>query len=70
MLAVMRSKNFKHPGNWFGVIAVLLLAWKALPSTKASQMVHPKHIVNAREFITPAMATMLVRYEELRNGRP
>lgn len=65
MLAVARSRNFRHPGNWFGVLAVLTLAWRALPSPKQAPADPPKH--EQHSLLTPAVVEALARYEELRN---
>lgn len=67
MLAVIRSGKWNHPGHWFGVLAVMWLATLAWPHHEARAPI----VVEQRPAeVSNAVLATLIRYEELKHGKP
>lgn len=70
MLCVIRSGRWNHPGHWFGVVAVLWLASLAWPHNEAQAPVVEQRIEQRPAVVSDAIVAALVRFQELKNGKP
>ena len=66
MLCVIRSGRWNHPGHWFGVLAVLWLASLAWPHNEVQAPV----VEQQPAVVSDAIVAALVRFQELKNGKP
>ena len=66
MLCVIRSGRWNHPGHWFGVLAVFWLAWLAWPREHVQEPV----VEHRPAVVSDAVIATLLRFEELKNGKP
>lgn len=66
MLCVIRSGRWNHPGHWFGVLAVFWLASLAWPHNEVQAPV----VEQRPAVVSDAILATLLRYEELKNGKP
>lgn len=66
MLCVIRSGRWNHPGHWFGVLAVFWLASLAWPHNEVQAPV----VEQRPTVVSDAIVAALVRFQELKNGKP
>lgn len=66
MLCVIRSGRWNHPGHWFGVLAVFWLASLAWPREHVQEPV----VEHRPAVVSDAVIATLLRFEELKNGKP
>lgn len=72
MLCVIRSGRWNHPGHWFGVVAVLWLASLAWPHNDAwpHNALQAPVVEQRPAVVSDAIVAALVRFQELKNGKP